>query len=49
MNPPQVYIPFRMLPLNVPTISFHDQLDRKEILNIFPFLIKAIKEFYWKC
>ena len=32
-----------MLTLNVPTISFHDQLDRKEILNIFPFLIKNYK------
>lgn len=32
-----------MLTLNVQTISFHDKLDRKEILNSFPFLIKTYK------
>ena len=32
-----------MLTLNVQTISFYDQLDRKEILNSFPFLIKTYK------
>ena len=36
-------MPFRMLTLNVQTISFHDKLDRKEILNSFPFLIKTYK------
>ena len=32
-----------MLTLNVQTISFHDQLDKKEILNIFPLLIQSFK------
>ena len=32
-----------MLTLNIQTISFHDQLDKKEILNIFPLLIQSYK------
>ena len=32
-----------MLTLNVQTISFHDQLDKKEIFNIFPLLINSYK------
>ena len=34
-----------MLTLNIQTISFHDQLDKKETLNIFPLLIQSYKRF----